>query len=218
MKRTHLTKIFILAALFLAVWPCASWAEDVLQKEILGRKAGDWLKDLVNKDDARMRRNAAFAFGRGGGAFAGVVDELLKLAENDDDASVREAAAYAVGEIGATTSAEAIRVLKSVMIKDKDEKVRRSAAYALGCYGRHAAAAKNDLERALNDSKGSVRQNAAWCSASWRRRRRGTLCRLCADCFPKTTRRTTWCAETLPPRSATLAGARASLPRMSLMP
>ncbi len=152
----HLIKIFILAALFLAALPWTSSAE-----EILGKDASKWRADL-NSTDARVRRNAAFAFGRGGGAYAVVVDNLLKMAENDDDASVREAAAYAVGEIGATTSAEAIRVLKGVMIKDKDEKVRRSAAYALGCYGRHAAAAKNDLERALNDTEPSVRQNAAW--------------------------------------------------------
>lgn len=158
MQHSLLSKTWIAVALLLAALPAKASGQG---GTILGKEPTHWQKGLES-DDARTRRNAAFAFGRGGKDLTSAVPLLLKLVETDPDASVKEAAAYAVGEIGPTDSPDAMRILGQALLNDPAPKVRRSAAYAIGCYNQHGAPAKGDLIRALKDKEGIVRQNAAW--------------------------------------------------------
>jgi HEAT repeat protein len=131
--------------------------------EFLGKKSADWLKDLRNPQ-GEVRRGAAFALGK-----CAAADAVLPLvrALSDENAGVRDAAAYALGEIVAERKAvtlwsEVGEPLRKVLAEDADARPRRSAACAIGQFGPEAAAAREDLERALEHKDAAVRQNAAW--------------------------------------------------------
>src|SRR5207249_11386700 len=124
-------------------------------------------KILNDSNDARLRRNAAFALGKLGNAAASALPSLKKHLKDDDSKEVREAAAFGLGEIGRESlksldDPNVIEVLAGAL-KDSDPLVRRSAAYALGNFGPAAKPAQGALETALSDDKSpAVRQNIAW--------------------------------------------------------
>ena len=164
MNRPNLTFKLAIALLALFALPCIGWAE-----EIIGKNANVWITDL-NSADARTRRNAAFALGRGGDKAKGCAAVLVELLNRESDPSVREAAVYALGEIGPVdykdipqfVQSKALPAFTKALRDTANPKVRRSAAYALGRYGIQAAKARTDLEQALKDPDGTVRQNAAY--------------------------------------------------------
>jgi HEAT repeat protein len=132
--------------------------------DFLGKTADKWLEDL-NKDDARLRRNAAFALGKMGSGADMAQSALTRVLQMDSSETVREAAAYALGEIckgGKGLNNDTFAALQTALQGDRDPLVRRSAAFALGSIGSASPTALQALERALADASPGVRQNAAW--------------------------------------------------------
>jgi HEAT repeat protein len=147
--------------LLLVCGPCESTqGQPVASRKYLHKSAAQWLLDL-RKDDAALRRSAAFALGKCGGDSQQVMKDLIK-ALNDSDEGVREAAAFAIGEIGIVTGVQAIKPLTQMLEKDTSAQARRAAAFALGRLGERAASAVPALRQALNDQDARVRQNAAY--------------------------------------------------------
>ena len=133
--------------------------------QFLGKDVADWTRDL-DTDDARARRNAAFALGKLGAAATPAVPSLQRTLTGDKDAKVREAAAFAIGEIGQRvqrTASLGKTVVGTLMaaLSDDDPLVRRSALYALGSLV-DSSGARPEVEKLLDDRSPEVRQNAAW--------------------------------------------------------
>ena len=118
---------------------------------------------LLRDPDARVRRNAATAFG----AFAVGRDATRRAAEKskpaliaatrDRDSKVREEALYCLCLLGGSSNSEALAM--AACLADRDPGVRKAAAAALGHLGHlgvDASAAIPALEAAVGDS-GSVR-------------------------------------------------------------
>jgi HEAT repeat protein len=151
-------RIVLLAACGAALVP-ASRAQG---PAFLGRQAGAWARDLSDaKPD--VRRGAAFALGRIGGAALAAAPELTKCLQ-DADAGVRAAAARAIGDIvvslqgGGAGFRVAGPALADALAADTDSHVRAAAAYALGAFREESAAPA--LRKALHDPDARVRRGA----------------------------------------------------------
>jgi HEAT repeat protein len=132
----------------------------------LGKDTAAWEKILNDSQDARQRRNAAFALGKLGSGAEPALPSLKKHLKGDD-ARVREAAAVALGEIGkdspkAKDDPTLVEALGDAL-KDDEPLVRRSAAQALGNFGKAAKPALAVLQTTLvKETSPAVRQNIAW--------------------------------------------------------
>jgi HEAT repeat protein len=151
------------ALVTLALLVSASHAQ---QGDYLGKSLAAWANDLASNDPS-VRRGAVFALGKMGSSADDHLAQVLKILREDKEKSVREAAAFAAGEIGkgsdrAAGQADLVPTLAKALTGDQDALVRRSAAVALGNLGNKAAAGQAALEKALDDPKVEVVQNAAW--------------------------------------------------------
>jgi HEAT repeat protein len=121
------------------------------------RAAVPALLEVLGRDDARRRWNAAGALGRiGPGARAAT--PALAAALRDGDARVRAQAALALGRIGAAT--EVVVPALAAALRDESEDVRAQAARALGRLGPGAIPAIARLNGALRDGDERVRKEA----------------------------------------------------------
>ena len=112
------------------------------------------LRPLLTDEDPMVVEAAAWALGeRAGGAGAGAVEDLARVATGHEDALCREAAVAALGAIGDE------RGLAAILVGTTDKPaVRRRAVIALAPFdGPEVAAA---LERARADRDWQVRQAA----------------------------------------------------------
>jgi HEAT repeat protein len=117
--------------------------------------------ELLQDEEASVRRSTCSAVGTMGGAYAAqTVGPLLEILKKDEEAEVRAAAASALGEIGPAGKA-AIPGLIEALQKDKESKVREAACDGLSGMKTSAKAAIPALEAAQKDADGFVR-NAAW--------------------------------------------------------
>jgi HEAT repeat protein len=146
------------AALLVAALPARS--------DYLGEPASVWQLRLAAAKDVSAKRSAAFALGKCGLQALQAVPDLIKCLESEsEDASVRETAAYSIGQIVLRGSArpDLVRLLcQFANTKKGDERVTRSAIVALGTCGTDSSEIRAALERALEDPRPAVRQNAAW--------------------------------------------------------
>src|SRR5262249_22746252 len=123
----------------------------------LGKPTARWVEELASPD-ARVRRSAAFALGKGSGLAVYTVPKLVR-ALKDPDAGVREAAASSLGESGPAAWQPAYPVFLEILPGDTNPRARRSAAFALGNLGRlalveedkSASAVRGALHKALAD-------------------------------------------------------------------
>ena len=117
---------------------------------------------LSGDEDPIVRREAAAALGRVGGAEAAAA---LTPALSDKEPAVRMQAVRAIGRIGDDGGAQA---LGAVLSGDPDPLVRRLAVRALSAQG--IAVSRAALEAATSDPNESVRREAASALARWQQR------------------------------------------------
>ncbi len=135
-------------------------------QQFLGKTLNEWTTQLKTSNDAKQRRNAAFALGKMGNRALAALPALKSAYSKERDAKVRDAIIYGMGEIcreavGAAGDAE-LEPLFINAAKDADTYVRRSALFALGCLAKKSPATLAALRSALNDREAVVKQNAAW--------------------------------------------------------
>src|SRR5947209_1734708 len=69
------------------------------EKTLLGKTSDGWATQLKTGNDAKLRRNAAFALGKLGNRASGALPAMKAAYAKETDVKVREAIIYALAEI-----------------------------------------------------------------------------------------------------------------------